>query len=143
MKTFKVKPSKKLVTDSRSGKKLTIQKRPSRQLSKSPATFKGNQTLKDTKLKVRLTSNQGETNNMDIEIMQQKIQAMACPSLINRIQYYRENVEMRRALRQIQDFANYEKKIEAVEYMSQLYERRTLFECLMKWVLVVYDKELK
>lgn len=27
--------------------------------------------------------------------------------------------------------------------MAQLYERRTHFECLMQWVLVVYEKELK
>lgn len=57
--------------------------------------------MKDPKLKVRLTSGSGGETNMDIEIMQQKIQAMACPSLINRIQYYLENMEMRRALRQI------------------------------------------
>lgn len=74
--------------------------------------------------------------------MQQKIQAMACPSLVSRIEYCLENLEMRRALKRIVEFSAYERKIEAVELMVQLQERTLKLDGWVQWVKVAYEKEL-
>jgi hypothetical protein len=50
---------------------------------------------------------------------------------------------MREALKKVRNFANYERKIEAVEYIYQISIRRQMFESLIQWVKVVYANELK
>jgi hypothetical protein len=39
-------------------------------------------------------------------------------------------------------FANEEKKIEAVDYIVDITQRKKMFDCLIQWVKVVYEKEL-
>ena len=53
----------------------------------------------------------------DIELMQQKIQQMACQTLMSRVEYCLENLQMRDAIQRVKGFSNQERKIEAVEYM--------------------------
>ena len=67
---------------------------------------------------------------------------MACQALVSRVEYCLENLEMRQAISKIQEFANYESKIEAVEYMVQIQQRKLLFDSLIQWVKVVYAAEL-
>ena len=49
--------------------------------------------------------------------MQQKIQQMACQTLMSRVEYCLENLQMRDAIQRVKGFSNQERKIEAVEYM--------------------------
>lgn len=67
---------------------------------------------------------------------------MACPSLVSRIEYCLENLEMRRALKRILEFSVHERKIEAVELMVQLQERTLKLDAWVQWVKVAYEKEL-
>ena len=57
------------------------------------------------------------TTKRDIELMQQKIQQMACQTLMSRVEYCFENLQMRDAIQRVKIFSNQERKIEAVEYM--------------------------
>ena len=79
----------------------------------------------------------------DIEVMQQKIQNMACQTLVSRVEYCLENLEMRICLRKIHEFAKFESKIEAVEFMVQIQQRKAMFDSLIQWVRVVYEPELR
>ena len=79
----------------------------------------------------------------DIELMQQKIQQMACQTLMSRVEYCFENLQMRDAIQRVKRFSNQERKIEAVEYMFQIQQKRALLESLVQWVKVVYANELK
>ena len=85
---------------------------------------------------------QDQSAKHDIELMQAKIQSMACQALVSRVEYCLENMEMRQAISKIQEFAHYESKIEAVEYMVQIQQRKLLFDSLIQWVKVVYAAEL-
>ena len=75
--------------------------------------------------------------------MQQKIQQMACQTLMSRVEYCFENLQMRDAIQRVKRFSNQERKIEAVEYMFQIQQKRALLESLVQWVKVVYANELK
>ena len=78
----------------------------------------------------------------DIEIMQQKIQSMACTTLISRVEYCVENLQMRLALQKVRNFSKVERRIEACEYMLQIQMRKQLFNSLIQWVKVAYAQEL-
>ena len=56
---------------------------------------------------------------------------MSCQTLVSRVEYCLENLQMRGALERVREFANYERKVEAVEYMYQISIRRQLFESLI------------
>lgn len=71
-----------------------------------------------------------------------KIQEMSCQTLISRVEYCMENLEMRHAIQRIQEYAKAERKIEAVLFMVQIHERNIMLESLMQWVKMVYAKEL-
>ena len=58
------------------------------------------------------------------------------------MEYSIENHQMRGCLSRIKDFAKYERRIEAVEYMFQISQRKLMFESLIQWVRVVYAEEL-
>lgn len=74
--------------------------------------------------------------------MQHKIQQLACQTLVSRVEYCVENLQMRNCFAQFREFAAFESKIEAVEFIAQIYERKKLFESLIQWVKVVYAQEL-
>jgi hypothetical protein len=74
--------------------------------------------------------------------MQQKIQEMSCQTLISRVEYCVENLEMRLALKRILAFSRQERQMEAVQYIAQIHERKPMFDSLMQWVRVVYAQEL-
>jgi hypothetical protein len=83
------------------------------------------------------------TAKKDLEEMSKKIQNIACWTLVSRLEYILETLEMRRAVFRIREFSEFECKIEAVEYMVQISQRRQMFDSLMQWVKVVYAQELR
>ena len=50
---------------------------------------------------------------------------------------------MRECVEKIKDFSKLERKIEAMEYMIQIHERKRIFDSLIQWVKVVYSSELQ
>ena len=63
--------------------------------------------------------------------MQQKIQSMACQTLFQRVEFCMENLEMRNALRKIESFSVSDAKVEAVQCMVEIQERKQMFEALI------------
>ena len=68
---------------------------------------------------------------------------MNCEALVSRVQYCLENIEMRKALNKINQFAKCESQIEAAEYMVEIKNKMALFDALIQWVKVIYATELK
>jgi len=52
--------------------------------------------------------------------MKQKVLAISCDTFVSRLEYCLENVEMRRCLRKIEEFALQERKLQAVVNMEQI-----------------------
>ena len=50
---------------------------------------------------------------------------------------------MRKCVQKIKEFSNFERKIEALEYMIQIQQRKKMFDSLIQWVKVVYSSELQ
>lgn len=110
--------------------------------TKSPnnhATKRVTSSQKTKNIQVKLYD---DKTTRDLEQMQMKIQEMSCQTLISRVEYCMENLEMRHAIQRIQEYAKAERKIEAVLFMVQIHERNIMLESLMQWVKMVYAKEL-
>ena len=75
--------------------------------------------------------------------MKQKVLAISCDTFVSRLEYCLENVEMRRCLRKIEEFALQERKLQAVVNMEQIRQNRIRLDALIQWVKVVYYAELR
>ena len=69
--------------------------------------------------------------------------AISCDTFVQRLEFCLENVEMRRCLRKIEQFAEQERKLQAVVNMEQIRQNRIRLDALIQWVKVVYYDELK
>jgi len=67
---------------------------------------------------------------------------MSCQSLVSRLEYCLENLEMRNALHEMQKFSVDDRKVEAAEFMVDIRYKKVLFDSLIQWVKVVYASEL-
>jgi predicted DNA-binding ArsR family transcriptional regulator len=62
---------------------------------------------------------------------------------VSRLEYCLENMEMRKAIAEMKQYAIDDRKIEGVEFMREIVNRKLMFESLIQWVKVVYASELK
>ena len=67
---------------------------------------------------------------------------IACQQLTIKVEYCLENLKMRQALKEIKQYAEDDRKLEAVEFMQDIINRKLQFESLIQWVKVVYAAEL-
>ena len=56
---------------------------------------------------------------------------MACQTLLQRVEYCLENIEMRHSLNKIRSFSHIERKMESVSYMLEIKEKKAKFDSLI------------
>lgn len=108
----------------------------------SPGLSLRSQKSTSSKLKSK-DKEQRDKTKTEIEIMRQKVLAISCDTFVSRLEYCLENVEMRMCLRKIEEFAQQERKLQAVVNMEQIRQNRIRLDALIQWVKVVYYAELR
>lgn len=71
--------------------------------------------------------------------MKKKILKIQCQTLVTRMEYCMENYRMREAIKRVREFSQFERKLQAVHFMYEIYLNRIKLESLIQWVKVVYS----
>jgi hypothetical protein len=63
--------------------------------------------------------------------MRRKILKIQCQTLVARIEYCMENYRMREAIYKVREFSIFERKLQAVHFMHEIYINRIKLESLI------------
>lgn len=75
----------------------------------------------------------------ELEKMRSKMHKISAQLLASKLEYCLENFELRQSMMRMRDFSINERKLEAVQYMTEIIDCRKKLSALVQWVRAIYS----